>query len=174
MKRSKKALISIISGFTMQVVAVIYGLIVPRLIIAKFGSGVNGLIASISQFLGYIVIMEAGFGPVIKAALYKPLANKNNEEIASIIKTSKRIFKRISYIFLGYLAVLCVVYPTIINTEFEFIYTFSLIIIVAVETFAEYFFGMTYRLYLQADQKSYIISLLQIVSYLSRTAHKSL
>ena len=39
-----------------------------------YGSDVNGLVSSITQFLGYIALVEGGVGGVIRAALYKPLA----------------------------------------------------------------------------------------------------
>ena len=61
---------------------------------------------------------------------------------------------------------LCVLYPLLVSNEFDFIFTISLIIIIGISTFAEYFFGMTYRLYLQAEQKTYIISIIQIFTYI--------
>ncbi len=45
----------------------------------------------------------------------------------------------------------------------------SLILIMAISTFAEYYFGMTYRLYLQAEQKTYIISLIQVFTVILST-----
>ena len=33
-------------------------------------------LSSITRFLGYIVLLEAGVGGVVRAALYKPLAEK--------------------------------------------------------------------------------------------------
>ena len=72
--RSKKALKNIITSLIQQVTVLLCGLIVPRAIIGTFGSNVNGLTSSITQFLSYITLLEAGIGPVIKAALYKPIA----------------------------------------------------------------------------------------------------
>ena len=66
--RSKKAILNIITSLLLQVVVLICGFIVPKLIITKFGSNVNGLISSITQFLAYITLLEAGFGPVVNAA----------------------------------------------------------------------------------------------------------
>ena len=62
--RSKKAIYNIISNLMLQFVVVIYGFIVPQIIISNFGSSVNGLISSITQFLAYITLLESGFGPV--------------------------------------------------------------------------------------------------------------
>ena len=140
--RSKKAVKNIITSLLQQVVTVICGLIVPRAIIGSFGSSVNGLVSSITQFLGYITLLEAGIGPVIKSALYKPIAKKDKTQIEKILKASQRFFRVISGIFIIYLIVLCFVYPLIVSTEFETGYTISLIIIIAISTFAEYLFGM--------------------------------
>ena len=163
--RSKKAIYNILSNLLLQIVIVIYGFIVPKIIISKFGSEVNGLISSITQFLMYISLLESGFGPVVKSALYKPKDKKDNKEILNILKTSERFFKRISYIFLVYIILLCVLYPIIVSNNFGYIYTVSLIVIISISTFAEYYFGMTYKLYLQAKQKNYVISTIQIVTY---------
>lgn len=163
--RSKKAIYNIITNLVLQLIIVIYGFVVPKIIIQTFGSGVNGLVSSITQFLAYITLLESGVGPVVKAALYKPIAKKDNKTIANILKTSERFFKRISYIFIVYLIILAIIYPIIVSKEFDYIFTFLLVIIISISTFAEYYFGMTYRLFLQAEQKTYVISIIQIITY---------
>ena len=74
--RGKKALLNSAASLMLEFVTVICGFIVPRLIIGTYGSEVNALTSSISQFLSYIALVEAGVGGVIRAALYKPLAEK--------------------------------------------------------------------------------------------------
>ena len=167
--RSRKAIYNIISNLILQFVVVVYGFIVPKIIISKFGSNVNGLISSITQFLAYITLLESGFGPVVKATLYKPIAEKDNKTIKSILKTTEKFFRTIALIFIIYIIVLIVAYPMIVNNEFDKLYTISLILIISISTFAEYFFGMTYKLYLQADQRTYVISIIQIVTYILST-----
>ena len=164
--RSKKAVYNILTNLVLQVITIIYGFIIPKVIISNFGSDVNGLVSSITQFLTYIALLESGFGPVIKAALYKPIAKKDNKEISNILKTSEKFFRKIACIFLIYIIILCVLYPMLVSNNFGYMYTISLIVIISISTFAEYFFGMTYRLYLQAEQKSYVISIIQIVTYI--------
>ena len=90
--RSKKAIKNLISSIILQLVTFICGLIVPRLILTNFGSDVNGLINSITQFLAYISLLESGFGPVVKSILYKPIANKDKKQIESILKASEKFF----------------------------------------------------------------------------------
>lgn len=167
--RSKKAILNIITSLLLQIVTLICGFIVPKLIITKFGSNVNGLVASITQFLAYITLLEAGFGPVVKAALYKPIANKEKKEIENILGAAEKFFRIIAVIFLTYLLILSVIYPLIVNTEFDFVFTMLLVLIISTSTLAEYYFGMTYKLYLQAEQKTYITSIIQIIGYIFNT-----
>lgn len=163
--RSKRAARNIVTNLLLQIVIIVYGFIVPKIIISKFGSEVNGLIASITQFLAYITLFESGFGPIIKAAFYRPIAKKDETEIASILMAAEKIFRKISYILVCYIIVLCIAFPLIIDSKFDALFTIPLIVIIGISTFAEYFFGMTYRLFLQSKQKTYIVSTIQISTY---------
>ena len=164
--RTKKALLNVIANLFLQMITILYGFVIPKLIIETYGSNVNGLVSSITQFLAYITLLEAGFGPVVKAALYKPIANNDKKTIDNILKSAERFFRIISYAFIVYIICLALLYPLLINSQFDYIYTVSLIFIISISTFAEYYFGMAYQLFLQAEQQKYIISLIQIISYI--------
>lgn len=163
--RTKKALYSIITNLILQLAIIVYSFVVPKIIISNYGSNVNGLITSITQFLNYISLMEAGFGGVIIYLLYKPIAHKDNSTISRILATSQKFFSKVSMVFLLYIVLLCLIYPSIINTEFDGLYTVSLIIITAISIFSEYYFGLVYKIYLFADQKKYIVNSFSILSY---------
>jgi len=167
--RSKKAIKNVLSSLIVQIATLICGFITPVLFIKEYGSEVNGLISSITQFLAYISLLDAGFGPVLKSVLYKPIAKKNKNEIEGLLKTSQKFFRRITYIFVGYIIILAIVYPLIVIEKFDFIFTFSLILIISISTFFEYFFGITYKLFLQADQKTYITSNIQLIFLIINT-----
>lgn len=160
--RNKRTKLNIISSVILQIVTIICGFIVQKLVIKSFGSSVNGLVASITRFLTYITLLEAGVGPVVKSILFKPIADKDKTTIEKILKTSEKFFRKIAYIFIFYILVLCVIIPIVVSKEFDGIFTLSLVIIIAISTFSEYFFGITYKLYLQAEQKTYIISIIHI------------
>ena len=161
--RSKKALINIISSIILQIVTIVSAFIIPKLIITTYGSNINGLVTSITQFLNFIILLEAGFGPVIKSILFKPIADKDKPTIEKILKSSEKIFKTIALIFIVYIILLCIVLPGVYEKEFDNLFTISLIVIISMSTFSEYFFGMTYGLYLQAEQKSYIVFIINTI-----------
>lgn len=164
-----KAFKNIFSSLILQVITIVCGFVLPKIIISNFGSSVNGLINSITQFLSYIVLLESGVGPVVKASLYKPLSKNNKTEIANILYTTSRFFRKIAIVFVIYILVLSFIYPLFVKSNFDTFYTVQLIVIISISIFAEYYFGMTYRLFLQADQKNYIISYIQIITIILNT-----
>lgn len=147
--------VNTISSLIYQIVTLVCGFILPRLIIGYYGSPVYGLISSITQFLGIISLCELGMGAVVPASLYKPLANKDNEAISRIVVSSENFYRKIALIMIIYVIGLTLIYPMIVE-EFSHVYTASLIVIIASSTFAQYFFGISYSLLLTADQKQYI------------------
>lgn len=167
--RKKNAIKNVISNLLLQLITIVCGFIVPKMIIQRFGSNVNGLVSSITQFLSYIVFLESGIGPIIKSLLYKPIAENNKEKVESILKSAEKFFRIISKIFIVYIIVLSIFFPIIMNGQFEVVYTISLVIIISISTFMEYYLGMVYKLYLQANQKKYIISRVQIITTIINT-----
>lgn len=169
MNRKIKVLLNFSSGLLKQVIVILCGFILPRYILLSYGSAITGLISSITHFLGFISLLDMGVGPVVQASLYKPLSQKNTTEISKILKASDVFFKRIALFFIIYIVILSVIYPCFINKEFDAFFTISILLIISVSTFAEYFFGITYKLLLTADQKSYVISALQLCTVVLNT-----
>lgn len=164
--RKKKLILNTSSSLVYQIVSVICGLVVPRIFIQYYGSAINGLVSSITQFLNFITLLELGIGAVVQSALYKPLAEKDNIEISKIILSAEKFFKRIAYIFAGYIGVLVVVYPIIANNQYRWLFTATLIIVISISTFAQYYFGITYQMLLNADQRAHIQFSIQTVMLL--------
>lgn len=84
MGRKKLLALNTSTSLFYQVTTIICGFILPRLILQSFGSEVNGLVNSITQFLAIISFLELGVGSVIQSSLYKPLAEKNNDQISKV------------------------------------------------------------------------------------------
>lgn len=153
----------------MQLVTLVCGFILPRMILEQYGSEVNGLTQSIAQFLGVITFLELGVGQVIQSALYKPLAEKNNEKVSSILASGGRFFSRIAWVLLAYAAVLTAVYPLLIDRSFGWTYTAALIAAISINSFAQYLFGIVDKLLLNADQRGYVQYISQIGATLLNT-----
>ena len=167
--RRNKAKKNIITSLSLNIVTIICGLILPQLIIKTYGSATNGLINSITQFLSYIALLDSGFGLVVKALLYEPISKKDTNKIKKILLATKRFFNKIAIIFIIYIILLCLLFPMIIMNQFDRLYIISLIIVLSISTISEYLIGITYSLYIQANQENYIISLVQIITIIVNT-----
>lgn len=159
-----KILLNTISSMLLQFITVLVGLMIPRLILVSFGTETNGLISSITQMLSIISFLDLGIGSVVQVALYKPLSQKNYEQISLVYNAASKYFRNIAKILVIYIVVLIVYFVLFKNTEFSWIYTVSIIVAISISTFAQYYFGITNSLLLFADQKIYIPTLLNIIT----------
>ena len=161
--KSKVTLINIISSLTLQVVTVISGFIIPKIILTNFGSSVNGLVSSLNQFLSYITLIEGGITGVVLANLYKPLVDHDNKKISAVLVTAKKFFNKIGYLFIAYSIGVAVVYPILSKEGFSWSFVASLTVVLSLNLLIQYLFSLSFRVLLQADKKLYVISCTQIV-----------
>lgn len=168
--RKNKLFKNTFSSLLYQMVAIVCGFILPRAILSFYGSEINGLVNSITQFLAIFSFMDMGVGAVVQSALYRPLVEKNNEEISNVVTSASRFFKRVALILLVYILGLVVLYPQIANQNFDVLFCAELIVVMGISSFAQYYLGAVDQLILQADQKGYIQYYLQAASVLINTA----
>lgn len=148
-----------ITALAYQLIHIAYGFIVPRLILASFGSNINGLVSSITQFLSFISLLEGGLGAVVLAELYKPIEDNDIQKVRGILFSCRSFFRRLALIFVLYTIILAFVYSFSIKQEYSVDFTFSLILILSLTTLAQYLFSITHKLFLQANQQLYIINI---------------
>ena len=116
----KKAFYNIISSLVLQSVMLITNFVLPHLIIHNYGSSINGLITSITQFLSFVVLLESGIGGVVLVKYYDALATKDSIKMSQIYKESKKFFNIIAYITIIYVIILCIILRNAINVELPF------------------------------------------------------
>ena len=155
-RKSNPAILNTTFSLISTLVTMMSGFIVPRITLVTFGSEVNGLVASLQQYLNYIVLLEGGLGGVVMASLYKPILEHNVEKISKIVRTVEVFYRRIAIVFVVYAVALSFVYPRIVETTLTSKYVFWLAIILAISSFVQYFFSITNRILLNASKKVYI------------------
>ena len=169
--REKKLKKNTISPLVFRLLNIVFGIVLPRIYLQYYGSSVNGLINSITQFLNFVSILELGMGTIVESALYKPLANKKIDEISSIIVSAKTFYRILARILIVYVAVLIIIFPRIVNNQYSMFYTGFLIVAISIGLFANYYFGIVNTLLLNADQRGYvqynIQSLMVVVNFIA-------
>ena len=164
--RTKKLFLNTAFSIILEIVTLLCGLILPRLILGTFGSNINGLVNSITQFLAFISFLDLGVGAVVQSAFYKPLADNDTEKISQIYLSAQKFFKKIAFILILYIVILMFIYPIIIRSDFSFVYIDILIVVISISSFSQYYLGIVNTLLLNADQKNYVQYIISIISML--------
>lgn len=167
--RNKKLALNSISALLLQVTTVICGFILPRAIMNRYGSYVNGMVNSAAQFLQMIAFLELGVGAVLQSALYKPLADRDFSRVSEVLASGNNFFRKLAGILLLYVGVLVVIFPLLVDNTLGFSYSATLILAMSISYFARYYFGIVDSLLLKADQKGYIIDIIDMVTLIINT-----
>jgi len=167
--RAKKVFKDICYGLVNEVVVVICGFVIPRLVLTNFGSAYNGVVSAITQFLAITTILALGSVGATKAALYKPLADKDTVQVSIVVKSSDIFLRKMSAIFLFAVIIMAISYPFLVEENFDKLFTAGLVIIMSISTFAKTFLGQSYRTLLTADQRQGVISVVISIQILTGT-----
>lgn len=152
-----------------QIISLICGLILPRFILLAYGSAYNGLVASISQFLGITEILTMGLGGAARAELYDSLAYQDNNRTSGIVKAVSLYMRKTALIFFVYMAVLMFIYPLFVQSAFSFWEISSLFLIIGLGNIINYVCGYSYSVLLDADNRAYYYTNVKILLMITNT-----
>ena len=159
--RLKKAFYSSVTSAVYQLCVIVCGFVTSRLIVGAYGSSWNGVVASITKFLGLFSIVEVGINGATRVALYKSLAAGNARETSAIINANDRYYRQISFVLAGYVLMLAAVVPLLVNAEILYFAIFAMVIIIGISKFAENCFGINSKILLAASQTNYVTNSIQ-------------
>lgn len=170
MSRTKKFFYNSISACIFQIVTMVMGFIIPRILLKVYGSEINGLVSSILQFIAYFALVEAGLGGSAIYAMYKPLAEQNHKSISAIVNAARNFYRFSGYIFAILTIGLAIVYPIFIKTEMLMpVEVGILVFLLGTSGTIDFFVLSKYRVLLTADQKLYIISIASTITLIVNT-----
>ncbi len=155
-KRTKYNFIfSIIS----QIVTIGLGLLIPRIVMVSYGSEVNGLLNSVTQFVAYLIIFEAGIQTVATQSLYKTVGEHDKKSTNAILSAVDKNYKKIGTLyFLGLLG-LSAVYPFFAVSENISYFTIFLVTLFSgLGNVISFFFQGKYKILLLVEGKNYILT----------------
>lgn len=162
--RTQKAALNTALSAVAEVVSLICGLILPRLILRNFGSAYNGITSSAKQFLSAVSILTVGIAGTTRVALYKSLAAKDLEKTSGIIWATEKYMRKVGYALLTLMTVLTIFYPLVVDTGYSWIEVAPLIVAAGISASGRYFFGTAYNALISADQSIYIFKIFLIVT----------
>ena len=170
MKDNTNNRINIVSALFLQIVTMLSGLILPRLILQYFGSEINGMVSSITQLLSFISLLEGGLGAVVLTELYKPIEDRDDVKVNSILNACQSFFTKLSIVYIIYTVIMGLVYVLFVENSYSPAFTCTLVYILSFSTLIQYVFSITSKLLLQAQQRIYIVNLVSAGTVIANLA----
>ncbi len=162
--RDSKVLKNIIVGFGGQLIVIILGLIIPRVIIINYGSDVNGLFSTVTQIFTYMALLEAGIGQASRNALYKPIICRDIKRVSIVASITQRYFRKITLYYGMGVLILSVLVPYIIKSDVDKISIGFIVLLEGISGVISFYCVETYACILSVDGRGYINNGINVVS----------
>lgn len=163
--RTKKFVYNSIGAALLQVVNMFAGLVLSRTVLSYFGSEINGLVTSLTQFAAYFTLVEAGISESVVFSLYKPLADHDFTGVSAIVIAAKKYFNKAGVFFVCLITLLSLTAPLFMKTtvlsKYEIV---VLTFIIGMSGILDFFIMAKYRTLLTADQRVYVLSMASALS----------
>lgn len=159
-EKNKRVVLNIITNLSYQAVVIIFGLLLPRLYLVKFGSDVNGLDNTIKNIFAYLALLEAGVGLSAQHALYKPVAEGNGDDINGILAASRRFYLRSGVIYTLITLAFAIFYPLIVKTTLDYWTVFAVVILYGIPGIVLFLLRGKYNAFMEVEGKKYILTTL--------------
>lgn len=158
MNKNYASLLNAISALILTFSNGIFGIIVTRLIIYKYGSDFNGLNSTANQIINVLLIIEGGFTLASNVILFAPISNENFFLINKILSKTRLKFEFIGFLFLLFGIITTSIFTYFIKSNLSHGLVFSVVILAIIPAAFNLYYATTYRVLLQAQQKEYIIN----------------
>lgn len=160
MSRTGNVLKNMATNIAGQGLVLLLNFIQRTVFIYTLGKDYLGLQGFVTSLLSILSLAELGLGDAIIFALYKPLAEKDNEKIQSLMQYYAKAYKIIG-ITIGIIGVVLLPFIEFFVTgDMPDINLYLVYLLYLFNTVSTYFFAYK-RSILQADQKAYICGLYQ-------------
>ena len=156
MDNKKQSLKIFYFGIISQVVTLLMGIIIPRLLIVNYGSEINGLLTSVRQIFVYVALLEAGIGTAALQALYAPIASKDKARTSQIMAATDRYYKRTGTFYGIAVLLLAFIYPLTVRSDISTLTIVAVIIFQGMCGVIRYLFQGKFTILLRVDGRSYI------------------
>lgn len=171
MSRTEQFVKNTLATGLLQIITMISGFIIPKIMLVYFGSEVNGIVTSITQFIAYLTLLEAGLSGATVFSLYKPIAAGDTDAVNRILVAAKNLYYKTGHLFSCMVILCAAAYPFFIHTgKLDYGELFCLFCILGVNGVLEFYTLAKYRALLTADQKTYVISLASIAQVVLNVA----
>ncbi len=148
---AKNGTINVICGLLGQIITIVLGIVIPRLVLVSYGSEVNGLLNSVTQIFTYFGLLEAGVGVASLQALYAPVATNDRTQIQRVLAATHHFYMKAGTIYILAVVILAFVYPFFVETELAYGLIVGIILFGGLGNCINFLYQGKYKILMQAD-----------------------
>lgn len=163
MNNKQKSIRNLIYAALSQIISIAFGLILPRMFVVSYGSEVNGLLTSLSNFLICLNLFEAGVGAASLQALYGPVSRDSWDDINGVLAATNEYYRKTGRWYLICLIALTVGYPLFVDSELPSLTIMGAVFFSGIGNVVNFYFQGKYTLLLRAEGKNYILTNLALI-----------
>ncbi len=158
--KTKRVSLNVIINLIVQVSNIVLMILVRRVFSETLGDTILGLNSLYTSLLSLLTLSELGLGVTTAVFLYKPLAEENEEKVASYMDFLRKAYKLIGIFVIVSGTLFLPILPMIVKENFEHAFMGISYELYVFSTAISYF--MSYKkVILAADQKNYILNISQ-------------
>lgn len=162
--KTKATILTVLVSIASSILVMGFNLIYNNLIIKIYGSSINGLISTLTQFVSLFTIIEGGFGVASVVAVYEPIVKKDYKKLNDILYTSKVVFNTISLIFTISIIICGMIYLQFIDSPLNKIETYSLLLLTMMVTTISMGVYNKHQIVISGNNKAYLLNYFTILS----------
>lgn len=163
MNRTKSTFFNTFINIISMVILGILTFYRTAVIIECFGPEVNGIAQLSNQLISYLVLFESGICGAYVLKLYKPVAEKNTNKVASLFKGLKISLKNIAIKMSLVVVLIALFYPLVVNKENITYYKLAVILLImGVRFVLPYFLYVSKKNFLMTIEKRNIMDIIDI------------
>lgn len=167
LNKKKATMLNMLVTALYQLTTALFGFILPNLLLNSYGAQLHGYTSTVNSIMSYIALINAGLAPAAVQALYEPLAKKDNKRISEVLNAIDRFYVKSGVLYSIAIIICAVVLPFIISNQIPSYLVVLLMLVIGATNTLDCFVYSKYRVLLQADQRLFIVSLVDTVAYFS-------
>lgn len=156
--RTQKTLLNARVNFIFYFLTMIIGFVSRKIFLGNLGDDFIGLTGTLNSILGFLNLAELGIGTSIAVILYKPIFNKDQQQINEVISVFGFIYNVIGKIILAIAVVISLFLPFIFDkTTLPMGIVYFAFYSFLTSSLLSYFINYK-QILLSADQRNYVIT----------------
>jgi len=173
-RNNKNVILTAVTALFSQLSSTLIALILPRLIILKYSSDLNGVLSTARQFTTYLNMIDSGIAAATCYQFINAFKNKNENLIKNLFVTVGDFFRKVAFVVIGITLLISLGYSIFAKSDVDPLLQIYIFVAYSLGTIVAFWTFFKYNLVLFSSGKQYTITFICVISNLLTLALQSI